>query len=504
MFDDSNEADPEKARTEVLAQAFDDAAGEYFSRIENYEDNISEARAERTSAKQIGAVAAIAGLVVLAVGFVLDTPVIGGAGALIGVVGVGYAYTKYAGASERIRENEQNIEQNEPDGEVTFVSQVGVPLYLAPYRDEHMIFDGLDNAPQTSLELANIDGDTLVSEGERLDRRQQDFEKQMSGAGSVSPEFVEEFSPDVTEHRGIEQPLVDQIDRMSEVMESTSRETVDINVHANNQKTKSVRVLAREGHLRSHGDLRLVETRRSADETEALVNDIRGVEAEAISGDTLDQAEKQHERVDEIATGHVRRLRTNSERIQEHFESYSDSVARSMHKYVCEECLKDEIESITDEFGLVDEILETGSLGNALSDEDLDDENENFTQQIREDIGERIPELDDRLKKAYNTLDDLGADGGHCETHERVDTTEVADSGAVFAEVWDSLYDALREPMLNRADELESSAEDIRQQKEQEMVDLTQYEQIKNDAMHEYESAKSDYDAARTLERELE
>lgn len=503
LFDDGDEVDPEQARTEVLAQAFDDAAGEYFSRLKDYEDNISEAKAERASARQIGIAAGVAGLVVIAAGFVLGTLAIGGIGVLVGVVGVGYAYTKHGSASERIGKNERKIERNEPEGTVTFVSQIGVPLYLAPYQGEHVIFDGLDSAPQTSLELADVDGDALLSEGEQLEHRQQAFEEHMGDTGSLSPEFVAEFSPNATEHRRIEQPIIDQIDRMSEVMERTNRETIEISVHANTRETESVRTLARNGHLRPDGDLRLVETRRSADETEALVNDIRGVEAEAISGDMLEQAEKQRRRVERIAGDHVRRLRTNSERIQDHFESYSELVETSMHKYVCEECLEREVQNITDEFGLVDEILETGSLGDALSDEDLDDENEQFTQQIREDIRERIPQMDDRLKRSYNALDDLGVDGGHCEVHENVDTTEIADGGAVLAEVWRSLYYLLREPILSRADELERDAENTRQNKEQKLIDLTQYEQIKNDVLREYESAKSDYDAARTLEQEL-
>lgn len=509
MLDDNEEVEYEQARTEVLAQAFADTAGEYFKRLKRYEDNITEAEEEIDQMKKIAVGAQIVGIVLIVGGTTLPDgnnpylPVVG-VGLLVMIVGGAYAYRKYTAAEERIEENEQNIEENEPDGEVTFVSQIGVPLYLIPYQDRHMIFDGLDAAPQTTLDLAHIDGDKLIAERERLEELQEIFKEYLTGEAAVPPEFAEKLSPGVTEHRQLERPISDQIDQMTAVAEDIDRDTIEVNVHANNTKAKSVQKFARGNLLHSNGDLMLVETDRSVAESQAVVDEIRGVEEEAISGDMLDQAREYRQRINEIATEHAERLQDNSKTVDEHFQSYVDAVAMSMHKHVCEECLEDEIKNVTEELGLVDEILETGSLGKALSDQDLDrGTDEHFTQRIREDMEERIPELDIRLREAYNTLEDLGADDGYCNVHGSVDTEEIADSGAVFGEVWRSLYYTFREPIMESADDLERDAEEARQAKEQKMIDLTQYEQIKDNVRREYQSVKSEYEAARTVEQHL-
>ena len=70
--------------------------------------------------------------------------------------------------------------------------------------------------------------------------------------------------------------------------------------------------------------------------------------------------------------------------------------------------------------------------------------------------------------------------------------------------MWRSLYYAFRGPIMDSVDDLEQEAEDIRQNKEQKMVDLTQYEQIKDEAEQRYYEVKSDYEAARSIEESLE
>jgi len=507
LLDGGTDVDDRKARTEVLARAFTDAAGGYFDRLERYEDNIAEAEAEIEKMKKLGAGSVVVGILLVVAGVAfLDASVPAIAlGLLIAVAGGLYAYRQITNASERIEENEADIAANEPDGEVTFVSQVGVPLYLTPYEDRHMIFDGLDTAPQTTIDLANIDGDGLVAEGQQLEELHGIFRKYLDGESAVPPEFAGQLSPGIEDHRRMERPLTDQIDRMTAVAEDIERDTIDVNVHANDAKSASVRELAESNLLRSDGDLPLVETRRSRAECEAIVDEIRGVEEEAVSGDLLDQAVEQRDLVEEVADEHADRLQENSRTLSEHFASYADASETAVRKHVCGECLDDRVDDIIDELSLVNEILEEGgSLGRALGDADLDKgTDENFTDRIKTDIQERIPEMDAELKDAYNALEDLGTESGYCEVHGEVDTVGVADSGSVFGEVWRSLYYEFREPIMDSVEDMEKDAEEVRQNKEQKMIDLTQYEQIKDDVKRQYESVKSEYDAAQTVERQL-
>jgi len=509
MLGDDGPADDRVARTEVLARAFADAAGEFFARQKRYEDAIDEAEDRKDRMKVLGIGGVVVGIFLLLFGVVggnrPSLPLIG-SGLLVAAGSGGYAYTQYQDAVERIEENEGNLRRNEPDGEVSFVSQVTVPFYLVPYQDRFMIFDGLNQAPQTRLELANIDGDALTAEGERLEELVDDYQDHLGGSSVVSPEAATQFAPDVAEHGQLERPLLDQMDRMTDIASDVSHDVVDVSVHANDAKSRSIRTLAEQGHFQQGSDLPVVPTRRTAGESEADVNEIRGVEQEAVSGDLLSQAQGQRTFVNETATSFAERLQSNEGTVTDHYDDYSEAVEAAVHRHVCTECLREHVADLDGRLDLVAEILssETGSLGAALSDRDLDKGYDGqFTEDIRNDIQREIPELSETLKRAYNTLPDLGAGGGHCEIHGDVETARVTDSGAVFGETWRSLYYAFREPIMESADDLERDAEEVRQNKEQKMIDMTQYEQIKERAERQYNQVRSDYEAAKTVERRL-
>jgi hypothetical protein len=507
MLEGGQAADRERARTEILAKAFDTAAGDYFDRLAEYEDNIAEAEAEQDRMKKYGAGAVIVGVLLVVVGVaVIETLSVSAVGVVIALVGAGYAYKRYTDAQETIEENEGRIASNTPDGEVSFVSQIGVPMYLLPYGDDHMIFDGLKTASKTTLDLANIDADRLIQRQQELNEQKRLYDELLAEETVVSPELLEEFAPGVREHRRMEQPILDRIDAMTDVASDIDRERITVNVCANDQKSQSIAEFAGSGLLESNGSMPTVETRHSMAECESIVDEIRGVEEQAVSGDMLDQAKESRDQVERISTDLARQLQTNEDRIEAHYEDHADRVDAAVEKHVCTECLADRIDAIADELGLVDQILssEAGSLGTALSDQDLDrGTDEPFTDRIRNDIEAAIPELEGELRDAYNRLDDLSNEGGYCEIHGEVDTRAVADSGALFGEVWRSLYYAFRDPIMQSVDDLEQEAEDIRQNKEQKMIDLTQYEQIKDEAEQRYFEIKSDYDAARSIEQRL-
>jgi hypothetical protein len=509
MLGDDGPVDDRVARTEVLARAFADAAGEFFERRKQYEDAIDEAEDRKRRMKLLGAGGVGVGLLLLVFGAVggqsPSLPLIG-LGVLLAAGSGGYAYMQYQEAIERIETNRRNIRDNEPDGEVSFVSQVTVPFYLIPYQERFMIFDGLNQAPETRLELANIDGDALTSEGECLEELIDTYDAELGGESVVSPSFAEQFAPDVAEHGQLERPLLDRIDGMTDIASDVTHDVVEVNVHANDAKSESIRTFAERGVLTEGNGLPVVPTRRSAAESEAAVDEIRGVEQEAVSGDLLSQAREQRRFVNEQATAFAERLQTNEEAVTDHYDAYSETVGAAVHRHVCAECLAERVEDIDGRLDLVSEILssETGSLGAALSDRDLDEGYDGqFTEKIRNDIQREIPELTESLKRAFNTLPDLGTGRGHCEIHGDVETARVPDSGAVFGETWRSLYYAFREPIMESAEDLERDAEEVRQNKEQKMIDMTQYEQIKERAERDYHQVRSDYEAARTVERRL-
>jgi hypothetical protein len=509
MLGDDGPADRGVARTEVLARGFADAAGEFFERRKRYEDAIDEAEEQKRRMKLIGAGGVAVGVALLVFG------AIGGGSPSLPLIAIGvavaagtglFAYTKFQDAVERIDENRRNIAENEPDGEVTFVSQVAVPFYLVPYQDQFMIFDGLNQAPETRLELANIDGDALTEEGAQLEELIDTYESELAGASVVSPGFAEQFAPAVAEHGQLERPLLDQLDTMTDIASDVSHETVEVNVHANDVKSGSMRTFAQRGRFMEGSDLPTVPTQRSAAESETAVGEIRGVEQEAVSGDLLSQAREQRRFVNETATGFAERLQSNEEEVTDHYDEYADGVDAAVHRHVCADCLSERVEALDNRLDLVSEILssETGSLGAALSDQDLNlGYDGEFTETIRNDIQREIPALSSELKRAFTSLPELGGDDGHCEIHGDVETVRVPDSGPIFGETWRSLYHAFREPIMESAADLERDAEEVRQNKEQKMIDMTQYEQIKERAERDFHQVKSDYEAAAAVERRL-
>lgn len=505
MVDAGERIPHERARTEVLAMAFADAAGSYFDRQKRYEDTITEAESRQRRMQQLGGGGVAGGILLIIIGLAGEALILASIG-LVAALGVGiYAFSKYQDAKELILTQRSKLETNEPDGTVSFVSQIGVPLYLIPYQDQHMIFDGLNTAPKTNLELAYIDSELLFDNQQEVVAYKQQYDEAFGKESIIDPSVATQFAPDATDHRRLEQPIINQIDSMAAVAGNIERDTITAAVHANNQVAQSIRQLSRNSLLAPSRDIPEVSVRQQLNECEETVDDIRGVEEQAVSGDMLEQAQASRDRVEEITTELVTRLRTNQQRVEAHYDDHANQITTAGKKQVCPQCLEDRIETIRDELNLVDEILsaESGSLGMALSDSDLNRGAESdFTGQIRDDIAAAIPELDDELRRAYNRLDDLGQQG-YCDVHGSVDPVAVADSGALFGEVWRSLYYAFRDPIMDSVEGLEQEAEEIRQTKEQKMIDLTQYEQIKDDAEQRYFEIKSDYDTARKIEQQL-
>jgi hypothetical protein len=508
MIDGDESVDRRTARTEVLARVFADAAGGFFERRKEYEDRIADAEDEQDRMRKFGIAGVVAGLLLVGLGLTWDSIVL----ILVGIVGgaaiVGYAYKRHTEAEERIEEHERKIHEDEPDGEVSFVSQVSVPFYLVPYADQFMVFDGLDMAGETRLELAHIDGDALVDAGDSLEETKAEYDS-LAAQGIVSAESVAEFAPDAEVHREPERPVIEQLGDITDIATDVERDVVEASVHASDEKSHSLRTFARNGHLAREDDLPTVETRRSRDECEVTVDRIRGVEQEAISGDLLDEARSELRRVTEITDDIVERLQSNPGVVSVHYDEYAGTLEPATQKHVCADCLAERSDEVTAELDLVREILSGdagGSLGAALGDPDLEKGyrgDSRFGDRIESDLRARIPQPGDSLTEAYNTLPDLGANGGFCDIHGEVDTRPVSETGAVFGETWRSLYYAFRDPILDSAQELEREAEEMRQNKEQKMMDLTQYEQIKERAERQYQEINAEYEAAETIERRL-
>gem|GEM_PF-5137558 len=460
--------------------------------------------------QKYGAAGVAVGLLVLVGGVLADMVLLGTlAGLVIAIAAAAYAYREYQNAEEAIEETEQKLEQNEPDGSVSFVSQVTYPFHLVPYGDRHMVFDGRDAAPVTELELANIDGAALEDTAASLTEEVTLYENGLSDAGVLDPDVANEVAPGVDNHGRLEKPVTDKIDRMAAIARDLRTESVSVRVHANDNVSNSISTAGSQGLFLNANDLPTVETTNSLGESESIVSTIRGLEEQATSGDLLDTARDHRNRVDSLSRSFASRLQTNRRVLDDHFDSYEDVVEQSVRKHVDAEAHEERLADIDDELDLTSEILspETGSLGTALSDRDLDridvDGEASFTDQIRADIEERIPTLDDDLADAYTVAPDVGPDGAYDPSYGGDGTRSVHRDGVVFGEVWRSLFYAFREPIMDSVDDLERDAEDIRQNKEQKMIDVSQFEQMKDAAEREYSTVKSEYEAARTVEEEI-
>lgn len=497
-----------QARTEVLAHAFNDAAGEYFQREYQYESALEEATERRDQMKLYGAIAVAVGLLLAGLGLVDGNTLVALAGIAIALAGGGYAYWQYSDAEEEIANQQENLRQNRPDGSVSFVSKIGVPFYVVPYDQNHMIFDGLANAPRTSIELAHLDGDAIIDRQNELADLVDQFEDELEEETVLQPAELEELDDSVSDHREIERPITEKIDEISQIIRDTEQETIAVPVHANNNISYSISELSRAGHLHRNGTMPTVGTVQSRTECEEMVAEIRGFESEAVSGDMLDQIKRNRETVLDLTEDFVNRLANNQETVRDHFDTYEQTLHNATHKFVCKACLEEELEAVDDELKLIDEILspETGSFGIALDDPDLDkiatDGEYTFRQQIRNDIRTELPELSGELRRAYNTLPDI-ADSHYCEKHETTEPVEIPQNGHLFGEVWRSLYYDFREPIMKQTKDLEKEAEDVRQNKEQKMIDLAQYEQIVDSVEREYLSVKSEYKTAEKIARGL-
>ncbi|MEE6210158.1 hypothetical protein U3A55_08330 [Salarchaeum sp. III] len=502
--------DEARASTEVLASAFDTAAGGFFERRASYEDDIADAEDRRDRMRKLGAGGVAIGVLVLVAGVFLEFALIGAVvGVLTAAASAAYAYREYQNAEDAIEDAEQNLAENEPDGSVSFISQVTYPFHLVPYGDRHMIFDGRNAAPVTDLELANVDGAALADASSALADAASVYDDGLSDAGVLDPAVASEIAPGVREHGRLEKPLTDEIDRMAAIARDLHTESVQVRVHANDTVSNSLSTAGDQGTFLNTNELPAVETTNSLAESENVVSTIRGLEEQATSGDLLDEARAHRDRVDSLSRSVASRLQQNERVLTEHFDAYERTLDQSVKKHVDAAEHADRLAAIDDELDLTSEILspDSGSLGTALSDRDLDrldvDGEGSFTEQIRADIENRIPTLNDDLADAYTTAPDIGPDGTYDRAYDGDGTHSVHRDGVVFGEVWRSLFYSFREPIMDSVDDLERDAEDIRQNKEQKMIDVSQFEQMKDAAEREYSTVKSEYEAARTVEEEL-
>lgn len=508
MFADGEPVEKERAQTEVLARAFNEAAGGYFQRQHQYEQALEAASERRQQMRLYAGIAVAVGVVMLLLGFVTEVPPLMLLGAAVAALGGGYAYLQASSATEEMTRQRENLEQNRPDGSVSFVSQVAVPLYLVPYDERHMIFDGLKTAPQTSVNLSHIDGQTVLRRQRNLEDVVEYYGERVEGETVLQPEELEDLEFDVESHRQLERPIAERIDEITDVVRDTDVETIEISVHANNDVAGSLQQLSREGHLRQNGNLPVSRSRSTLPECERVVTEIRGFEDEAASGDILEQIQQTRSSVMELTERFVDRLESNQEVVADHFDAYSSLQRVGTHKHVCEECLTEQVEDVNRRLSLVDEILspETGSFGVALDDPDLDEIETpgegTFRDKIRADIHERLPELGEELERAFNTLPDI-SDNEFCAQHEQTETVTVHQSGSLFGPVWRNLYYDFRGPVLEQTEKLEKDAEEVRQNKEQKMIDLAQYEQSRDAIESEFQKVDAEYQTAKKIEQRM-
>lgn len=498
IFADGEAVGEKRARTEILAEAFNDAAGEYFDRQHQYEQALEAAKERKARMQNIGIVAAIFALFFLIIGASAGSVQVIALGVGVGLVGCGYAYMQFQNAKEEIERQQQNLEYNQPDGSVSFVSQIAVPFYLVPYDEQHMIFDGLRNAPETSITLSHIDGEAVLQQRDELENTVDYYEEAIEGEAVLQPKDLDDIDFDVRSHRQLERPIAKQIDDITEVVRDTETETVSVSVHANNTVSKSIRQLAQQNQLRENGGLSVGPTRISLSECENIVTDMRGFEDEAASGDILDQMDENRKDVMKLTQQFVDRLENNQRTVDTHFDSYGNIQQLAAHKHVCRECFDQVVKRVENRYDLVEEVLssETGSFGEAMGDEDLGEE---FENKIKNDIREQFPELSEDLRRAFNTLPDI-SDSQYCGKHEHIETVAVHQSGQLFGPVWRNLYYAFRDPILERARDLEKDAEDVRQSKEQKMIDLEQLKQTRDSIESEYQKVDAQYQTAKKIE----
>jgi hypothetical protein len=508
MFADGEPVDVERARTEILGDAFNEAAGEYFERQYQYEQALEEASERRDKMRQYAGISVAIGAILALLGLIGNIPILILPGLAIAALGGGYAYLQASNAEAEIGRQQQNLEQNRPDGSVSFVSRIAVPFYLVPYDERHMVFDGLGNAPQTSVNLAHMDGQAVLQQQEELRDVVDYYAEQVEGETVLQPEEFETLDFDIQSHRQLERPVAEQIDDISSVVRDTETETIDVKIHADNEISRSIRQLSKGSHLRQNGTMPAGPTRRELSECEQVVTEMRGFEDEAASGDILEQIQENRSSVMELTKQFVDRLESNQETVADHFDGYGSIQQLGTHKHVCKECLADQVEDVDRRLNLVDEILspETGSFGVALDDPDLDrietPGEGTFRGKIRADIRERLPELSEELKRAFNTLPDISG-REFCAQHGETETVSIHQSGALFGSVWRNLYYSFREPIMEQTEKLEKDAEEVRQNKEQKMIDLAQYEQTRDTIENEFQKVDADYQTAKKIARRM-
>jgi hypothetical protein len=493
----------ETARTAVLAKAFNDAAGEYFEREHEYEQGIETNREQIQSLRLVVGAAVVVGIALALVGRSLPSVAVG---AVVALAGVGYSYLRYARLKDEIRQYQEQMAINSPDGSVSTVAQVGVPFYLVPYDEEYLIFDGLGETPTNEIELAQIDTDRLTAQQEELANLVDVYDESLHGNHVTSPEYLDEVVPDASDHRELERPLAAKIDEMRATVKHPETEQRSVAAHGTNTVAQSIASLSAADELLPETDLPELSTDPSRADWDQAVADARGLRHDALDETTLAPIREASEHARELTDPAVERLETNQEAVEAHYEAHTGIIDETTHKQTCRECLLERCDRLAEELSLLEEVLDetTGEFGATLDDPDLKevaaDGGVTAQQEVQGEITAALPTASEELRKAYNSLPDL-ADDVFCPEHGETERVSVPADGVLFGAVWRCLYDEFREGVLEAAEELESTALQRREQKEEDMVNLAQYEGISDLLEREYRNVEAQEATAAKIDR---
>ncbi|MCS7109480.1 MAG: hypothetical protein NZ903_01640 [Candidatus Micrarchaeota archaeon] len=439
------EEDEEMA--EIFSRAFYEITKDYFKLKFEREKTIESLKNNRKKNMVVGIFVTLLGLVLsfASPGFVILF--------VIGLIIVFYSNRKY---QKLIKEVEDAIANQRPEGEITFISKVYIPFYVFPYNGGSIVFDGINAGDKKLIELVSINTSELIKNVNKLEI---EVEKLKSlGKDAIEIGKIQEYDEKIIWNKILENRVVDILLNIKNVIRNFSVKQFEFYAHQPDSNIiRSLKYLFDKNLFQELGDVNTVPLTLSFDQAVRNISELKGLEIEASVRDLKELLDSCATRIDRSINSLLNELQQNVNLVKNYYMSLYNTTDAFTSKYLCSKCHAVD-ESEYDISGIIEKGLRrTISILEEFGDE-------NTVKKIREDLrslketGLEIPkELVSATPSGYNVafIDELGNVKFRCITHgDEIPIVKTIAGSDVLARVSTYVFNELKRPVIEKADEL--------------------------------------------------
>ncbi|UUX93741.1 hypothetical protein [Methanoplanus endosymbiosus] len=505
ILEDNVPIDEKLETAEVYSKAYNIAAGDYFKKKTTLKNSIAEILMKRNNLVYGSVAVAVLSLIVIFILFFNNVPatIIWGIPPvviLIDIITANHLHSKY---TQMYESKNDELDRLKPSGKVLGLSKVYHQYFIIPHGNSSMLFDSKNLGTNEKISVKYIDGSKLTYAVNRLNNEIDNYSDFFSEKHSINE--IKLYSPDAIKNKNIDIKIQDSLQSINSVMEDTNSEDFEFNIHRpSGTSAELIKKLLFNVKVNNDPLINLKSENKNKDfkaippdiTIEGVIKNIEGIiriEKEAKEGESIDIINKCKNRfsaIDKITA----QMSINQNNITNHCNNIKSYIESLSTIALCPECIKkyeEEHESYNIR-NIIEQRLEytKTELKNMNIDSGisfLDSEME-----ILDDFGLILPNsllYGEYIEK--DLLDVHHEDGklkitANCDNHTQNENISIFCSSHVFCRPAMSVFNELKQPILNLAENMDSELQLSGANMRNERLSLAPYHNIYKELEQQY------------------